>query len=276
MAFGELFRHWTYRVFAPGALLRRKYEAFRELIQQDGRCLERIAEIEDIHYGSTHVDWTRVVAQCDALETDVMGMVARLREMNPLRWMDLADYASKVAFYARMAVSIPEPDLAPPYVLPLSEVAGRPEVAGHKASRLAEVRQRTMLPVPDGFVVTASAFHYIIEYNGLRAPLDDLLRQVDLADGNSLVDLCRTMRELVLTVELPPVLETELLEAGHALSPQRAPLAVRSSAVAEDGEASFAGQHTSVLGVAPADLPDAYRTVWRGVRQTRRLHARRR
>lgn len=264
MAFGELFRHWTYRVFAPGALLRRKYEAFRELIQQDGRCLERIAEIEDIHYGSTHVDWTRVVAQCDALETDVMGMVARLREMNPLRWMDLADYASKVAFYARMAVSIPEPDLAPPYVLPLSEVAGRPEVAGHKASRLAEVRQRTMLPVPDGFVVTASAFHYIIEYNGLRAPLDDLLRQVDLADGNSLVDLCRTMRELVLTVELPPVLETELLEAGHALSPQRAPLAVRSSAVAEDGEASFAGQHTSVLGVAPADLPDAYRTVLAG------------
>lgn len=261
MAFGELFRHWTYRVFAPGALLRRKYEAFRELIQHDGRSLERIAEIEDIHYGSAHVDWTRVVALCDELEGDVMAMVARLREMNPLRWMDLADYASKVAFYARMAVSIPEPDLAPPYVLPLAAVAGRPEVAGHKAARLATVRERTMLPVPEGFVVTASAFHYVIEYNGLREQLDNLLRQVDLADGNMLVDMCRAMRELVLSVELPPQLETELIEAGRALSPDRAPLAVRSSAVAEDGEASFAGQHASVLGVAPADLPEAYRTV---------------
>lgn len=258
MAFGELFRHWTYRVFAPGALLRRKYEAFRELIALDGQCLERIATIEDIHYGSTRVDWTRVVAECEKLERDVLAMVALLREMNPLRWIDLSEYAAKIAFYARMAVSVPEPDLKPPYILPLDAVAGRPGIAGAKAARLATIRQKTALSVPDGVVITASAYHYVIEYNGLRRRLDELLREIDLADGQRLVELCSAMRLLVLQAELPPQLEADLLEAGMTLAPRRTPLIVRSSAIAEDGDASFAGQYSSMADVQPADVPDAY------------------
>src|SRR5512141_376382 len=50
-------------------------------------------------------------------------------------------------------------------------------------------------------------------------------------------------------------------EAIAALPP---PLAVRSSAVDEDGaSASFAGQHLTVLNVhSVADVPDAVRQVW--------------
>ena len=43
----ELFRRWTYQVFAPGVLLREKYNAFRELLRYDDACLELIAALED-------------------------------------------------------------------------------------------------------------------------------------------------------------------------------------------------------------------------------------
>lgn len=50
------------------------------------------------------------------------------------------------------------------------------------------------------------------------------------------------------------------IAAARALGPR---VVVRSSALAEDGrERSFAGVHTTVIGVAPEGVPDAVRRVW--------------
>src|SRR6478609_6491673 len=59
--------------------------------------------------------------------------------------------------------------------------------------------------------------------------------------------------------------EEEAIEAvGRLVRPLGGPLAVRSSAVDEDGaEASFAGQHLTLLGVLDFDgVTDALREVW--------------
>jgi pyruvate,water dikinase len=54
---------------------------------------------------------------------------------------------------------------------------------------------------------------------------------------------------------------------GSPHVPQRARLAVRSSAVGEDGaDASFAGQHATKLNVTVATLADAIRAVWESAR----------
>ena len=39
MLLNALFKHWSYRLFAPGMLLRQTYEAFKELLEQDGRVM---------------------------------------------------------------------------------------------------------------------------------------------------------------------------------------------------------------------------------------------
>jgi pyruvate,water dikinase len=58
--------------------------------------------------------------------------------------------------------------------------------------------------------------------------------------------------------------EKAIKKLARAAAGVRAPLAVRSSAVDEDGsQASFAGQHLTLLNVASADeLPRALRDVW--------------
>jgi pyruvate,water dikinase len=58
--------------------------------------------------------------------------------------------------------------------------------------------------------------------------------------------------------------EEVVSQVSEAVRPLRGPLAVRSSAVDEDGnEASFAGQHLTLLNVASVDdVPSALREIW--------------
>ncbi len=58
--------------------------------------------------------------------------------------------------------------------------------------------------------------------------------------------------------------EQAIIEVEQAIAPLPIPLAVRSSAVDEDGaEASFAGQHQTLLGMrSPGDVTDALRQIW--------------
>ena len=47
MLINTLFKYWTYRLFAPGVVLRGTYDAFRELLIFDSRSHELMADLED-------------------------------------------------------------------------------------------------------------------------------------------------------------------------------------------------------------------------------------
>ncbi len=64
---------------------------------------------------------------------------------------------------------------------------------------------------------------------------------------------------MVRQAPLPPDLEEAIVQAGQAL-PTRW-LAVRSSAVGEDTEFSFAGQFATLLNVDAASLPEHYKEI---------------
>ena len=86
---------------------------------------------------------------------------------------------------------------------------------------------------------------------------------------------CPTDRSLTLT----PAAQVELRQALSRLCPNDEPVAVRSSALDEDGAThSFAGQLASFLNVTPADVADSVIDVWRSahsehLRAYRREHA---
>lgn len=157
-------------------------------------------------------------------------------------------------------VSGPDSCAPSPYLLTLAQALDCPEQAGGKAANLARARQGG-LNVPPALVVSAQAYNHFVDAGGLRPKLDRLLRQADLSSPDKLEALCAELRAVILGAPLPEAL-TEALE-GAARSPEfaGARLAVRSSALGEDGGKSFAGQYASELGVAPEALPDAYRRI---------------
>lgn len=253
----ELLRRWTYQVFAPGVLLREKYNAFRELLRHDEACLELIAAIEAVHYGDAVVDWARIVHLTNRLRHAVTEMVAHLTHLAPTRHLDLADYAKKLDFYVQMALDIPQGGLGPPFVVPLETVAEDVDAAGGKAAHLAQAARDAKVPVPEGFVVTTSAFRYFLEATELRPAIDRLLRRVNLSQPDDLAASATDIRRRILSARLPDDVAGPLAAAARLLGrgPDGSPreLAARSSAVAEDGRASFAGQYESVLHI-PSDV----------------------
>ncbi len=156
---------------------------------------------------------------------------------------------------------------------------GDVSLVGGKNASLGEMRRQLGpigVPVPDGFAVTAAAYHHVIAANGLEAPIARALERA----GGGLADLERVsgeIRNLVLAAPLPADLEDEIRASYRQLAassgeparpgddelPGRDQLAVavRSSATAEDlPGASFAGAHSTFLDVrGEAELLDAVR-----------------
>jgi pyruvate,water dikinase len=253
---------WVQGLVAPTRALRERYESFKALLATDERCLLLIADLEDILAGVRVVGPERVRWLCAELTAEAGRMAGRLDDLRPGAHPGLAEALARIGaplqeeFAAR---PLPE-GLGDPLVLPLAEAAGRPELAGGKAANLSAAA-RAGARTPPGLVVTTAAFHRLMGQGRLRDRLDRLLRQVDLSRPERLKPLCAGMRALVLAAPLPPEVDEALRRAGSAPEFWGGRLAVRSSAVGEDGEASFAGQYRSLLDVAPGDLAQAWRQV---------------
>jgi pyruvate,water dikinase len=141
---------------------------------------------------------------------------------------------------------------------------GRQDVplAGGKGANLGEM-VRAGLPVPPGFVITAPAYRLLIDSGGLGSRIDELLASLDRAACEALQAAEPRLRELFVHVPIPAVLERAIL-AGYRRLGDNVPVAVRSSATAEDlAGASFAGQQDTILNViGEEELLAAARKCW--------------
>ncbi|QJB55027.1 PEP/pyruvate-binding domain-containing protein [Pseudodesulfovibrio sp. zrk46] len=264
MHIAQLFKHWTYQVFAPGTLLRRKYEAFKSLLRHDAIALELIADLEELFYGETLADRQRANYLAGKLSESVGTMAGQLVEMNPTGYMELPEYFRKIEFYVRMALELEQPEVGPPYILTLEDAASFPHLAGGKACNLGRAAKVEGVPVPKGFVVTANAYNYFIDYNDLNGKIEDRLRQMVVGDRDLLARLTAEMQELILDAEVPEEIARGIRFAVSEIISGDDLIAVRSSALAEDGDISFAGQYASELNVQPNDVLEAYKRVLAG------------
>ncbi len=264
MRINTLFKHWTYRFFAPGLVLRTTYDAFRELLVFDSRSHELMADLEDLYYQGKKEDCCRIAARYDALSTNVRGMVERLEQMAPGSFVTLPEYFRKFDFYSRFLLAPPTLHFGPPFVLGLSDPAVNPALTGGKSATLAIMAKTLQLPVPAGFIITVNSFQYLLEYNDLRSRINDLLAQIDLTSPDSLASISHQLTDLIQQAEVPADIAAEILAAHARLQADQGDdirVAVRSSAVSEDGECSFAGQYQTVLEVQQEQLIAAYLNV---------------
>src|SRR3954469_9352253 len=122
--------------------------------------------------------------------------------------------------------AVPTPDT--PLVLPFSDPRYQVvELTGGKGASLAAMTAEG-LPVPPGFVITSAAFAAAVDEEALR----EAMRRKDVEAARELVAAAQPPRELI---------EREFARLSG-------PVAVRSSACAEDSEgASYAGQQETFL-----------------------------
>ena len=139
---------------------------------------------------------------------------------------------------------------------------GDVELVGGKAANLGELVQAGF-PVPPGFAVTADAFAQIVQPHA-----DELLAGLDLEDLEALERRAEEARRAVESLGMPEETADEI-EAAYSrlaeeLDLELPPVAVRSSAVAEDAkDASFAGMQSTYLWLrGPQEVLGGVRRCW--------------
>ena len=154
------------------------------------------------------------------------------------------------------------------------------ETVGGKGASLGELTAAG-LPVPPGFVVTAETYRTFLETTGIDA---DLFETLAVDGGDDLAEAAETARELILDTPVPDEVRADILGAYRQLGEQSETdgdsdsepfVAVRSSATAEDlPDASFAGQHETILNVTAEDLVDRVTECWASLFTERAVHYR--
>ena len=138
---------------------------------------------------------------------------------------------------------------------------------GGKSSTLGELIAAG-IPVADGFAVSTAALHTFVREAGLDGKIAAELARVSAGDVDSVVAASHAIGEAMRSAPVPDVVREELAAAYAALAEEvgtpEPPVAVRSSALGEDGEdATFAGQLESYLWIRGAEpLVAAVRDCW--------------
>jgi pyruvate, water dikinase len=246
-------------------LLRDRLEHFRDLVEKNNRVLELIADAGEMLGGEYIFDISylrsltrELQAACHDVVDDLSGVTKdRFPELLETVWRIDADLQAVVE--GRVVVA--ETDL----VVPLERIdEDMADVVGAKMARLGALRRRLGCRVPDGFVVSTYACQLVLEESGIADDVERTFAGPERLEPSALAERAAALQARAREFRLPRGLSRAIAKAVQPFGSGRrgcGTFAVRSSALGEDSELSFAGQFSTVLGVPPDEVGAAYREV---------------
>jgi pyruvate, water dikinase len=272
----KLLQKWKLRKHKPSRdtfseIFRVKYEHFRELLNANAELAKIIADIEEKLQGHTIFGMSYVRSQA------VQAVFYTLRMVKSLNALANNKYFLLVTVLEELRSSIKEeiekrmesPIIA--LTLPFSEV-NREMVdwVGAKSANLGEMLNRLNLPIPEGFAITTRAFDLFLQKNNLIDEINKKKMEYNSADPETINLLSDEIQSLIISATVPPEL-SEAIQAAYDYTIERIQkksygdfsphVSLRSSALGEDSELSFAGQYLSVLNVSRDKLIETYKHI---------------
>lgn len=238
------------------------FKKFQEILSINNRVLELIAGANDKLGGDYVFDQQYIHATCKEVSELVQKLIYNLDSLAPKKYSALLDAFYRIQQEINGELEGRMGGLAREFILSYEDVSrDLLEAVGAKNAHLIEVRTVLGLRTPDGFAITAAAFHAFMEENGLR-PLVEEITSTWVAGEIDTAEASARIQSQVMAARLPERLKKELAHAVEHLTRKSTAktffLAVRSSAWGEDGEHTFAGQYMTRLNVPVADLADSY------------------
>lgn len=245
--------------------VREKFAYFRAIGAANDAFLRQLAGLQERLNSPGFFGSEMVAVEAESLSAHVRSMVESLIAMSGDRYEDLLEHFETLHRAIGRHVPNKNPiEQGPMIIWPADPIALQPEIVGPKAARLAEVLLKTELRVPPFFSISARAYRLFMKATGIQDVVDHLFGSLDPDDAGSIKNFSETVCRAFAEAPFPPELEAELsasyrkLVASH---PETTGVAVRSSAVVEDAESSFAGQFESILNVPESGLTRAYKEV---------------
>jgi rifampicin phosphotransferase len=150
-----------------------------------------------------------------------------------------------------------------PLVLTLNDASATLEQVGGKGASLARLASAG-LPVPPGFYVTTEAYRRFVAEHCLQEKILAAVSAISVDQPSQLEEASKHIKELFTQCAVPDEITVAIRQAYAELGGDDLPVAVRSSATAEDlPEMSFAGQQETYLNMhGEAMVLEAVKRCW--------------
>jgi len=269
------------------ALFAARSQAFMRLLEANNKALEIMSDLEEALKGSTIFGMSFVRASATAVGVNVFKLVRALTELEPGRYEALFSRLSAIQSGIDEMLNRRARHQGAPLVLDFSEIDRHAaDHTGSKMANLADMRTTLHLPVPAGFVITASGYDAFMAAGDLQAEINARLQGLPedtgtAGDSEAIAARYRVssdIRQRIMAADVPEELAVAVRNAYVHLCAEvsgpgggRVRVSLRSSALGEDAAgATFAGQFKSLLNVPEEDLLEAYKEI---VASKHTLHA---
>jgi len=243
-------------------LFKKKYQSFKKLLEANNAALEIMSRLETVSEADFVFDMQYIRTKSDLILEKCQEIINELNILGNGRYADLIPVYETIKTKVQNEVAGRVAQTTGSLAMPLSQVDRRHlGQVGGKNANLGEIKNRLQLPTPDGFVLTLEAYRLVLAENQLDQPLKIFLQEVDTANLELLTEKCRQIRERILQAEIPARLADEVNQHYHRLAKTlgyQPHLALRSSALYEDQEYSFAGQFITKLNVTLPEFFPSY------------------
>ena len=248
-----------------GEHFKEKYRFFKNLLLKNNEALELLTDLEQLVYENRSFTLDSFISKTEKLIATVYEQVEDLNGQTRCAHLELFDQVENLGIKILSGLVKKVEIRKSQMVLPLRSLSlDQLSEVGGKAASLGEVFNRVNLPSPQGFALTTYACHHFLSENHLWDEVGSAFANLDIHDTEMLVRVCEEIQTKITAAPVPPDITKAIRTATTALEAELGPdlrLSVRSSATCEDSEASFAGQHSSVLNVPLNDLEAAYKEV---------------
>ena len=242
-----------------------KYRFFKSLLRHNHTALNTTADMEQMYYSGKPFSLTSARIKYEHLLEAVIGVIHNLDAMSGGKYSSLLNVCTEIdgELFERFSpkCSLASKDI----VLPFEDITpDMKQIVGAKAANLAAIKNNLGIQVPYGFAVTAYAFERFMEENRLSKAIEEELSRLSAESTEDIERVSNKIENMIIRAEVPSYITDEIMQAYRALEEKtykNVRIAVRSSAVGEDTEATFAGQYSTVLNATQDNIIDAYKNV---------------
>lgn len=243
----------------------KKYQSFQALLSHNNAVLELMADIEEKLSANLPLERHSIFAQITDIAERVKKVIDYLNQITKDKYIILNERFNEI--HARIINLLNNKIRIPvsSYTRPFDEInKGMIDVFGNKNANLGEIRNNLKIQTPDGFAISTFAFKVFMEHNGLLEKIERTLSELPTEDMEVLRSKSREIQDQITVAQIPGDLSEEILNAytklcnkyGHEVN-----VSVRSSAIHEDGEFSFAGQYSTFLNMPSDQILQKYKEV---------------
>ncbi len=256
----QALRRW--RPLNSPAPLTVLFARFQNILKLNNQILEMMADMNDKSGGDYVFDRQYIRSACGDMTDLVHTLIDNFNILVQGRYRELHEPFHRISreIDGELEGRRHVPDM--PFVMRYKDITvASAEVVGGKSANLAELKNKLAMPVPEGFAITLAAFQHLLDENHLSVKIAELLSGWNGGETTAM-ETSQRIRELILSAPVPLDMQQAIRKALSVVMKNtgntRMGWAVRSSALGEDSEHSFAGQFKTLLNISTDGVLEAY------------------